>query len=301
MAATLTGLAIGDALGMPFETLDHDHQRLTSWRGDYQGSNFHQLEPGQWTDDTSMAKMIAESLLDNQGFDPHDLSRRYVNWYDQVGGRGGMGGSTAKAISNLKRGVPWCASSVPSTGNGTAMRVAPLGVYYRHDLTILQKVVRAEAAITHDSKDSQNGAVAVALGVAILARGDYQHDQRTPLSVRIVDAFFTEPSETRGALYNAVPWSTNDALKQMISLGRGFGVNQAIASAFYAFQATRGYSEAIELAVRSGGDTDTKAAITGALAGTYYGTCPNYYLQGLQDVAAIAELDKRLYDEAPRY
>jgi ADP-ribosylglycohydrolase len=56
--ATLTGLAVGDALGMPFETNHFSSRRLNQWDGSFQASDFHKLDPGQWTDDTQMATAL---------------------------------------------------------------------------------------------------------------------------------------------------------------------------------------------------------------------------------------------------
>jgi ADP-ribosyl-[dinitrogen reductase] hydrolase len=134
MSNVLLGTAVGDALGVPFETKLVNYPELVNWDGkSFLGSEHHDLKPGQYSDDTQMSIEVAESLV-NKGFDPEDLSKRYVEWLTS-GRTRGYGKTTLLAVHNLMKGKHWSQSGVPgSYGNGTAMRAAPFGVYFRDNI-----------------------------------------------------------------------------------------------------------------------------------------------------------------------
>ena len=104
MCNVLLGTAIGDALGVPFETKLSNYEPLVAWDGkSFLGSEHHKLGPGQYSDDTQMSLMVSESLLQNHGFDPDDLSKRYVEWIVSNSARG-YGRNTLLAVQNLIEG-----------------------------------------------------------------------------------------------------------------------------------------------------------------------------------------------------
>ena len=126
----LLGLAIGDALGMPFEG-------LPSWvvgpvldriQG-FHESGHRELGAGQWTDDTQMTLCLVRSLVRCGRLDPEDVAREYLGWF-QSGDVRGIGGTTKSAMARLEAGAGWHESGTAgeyAAGNGTAMRAAPLG------------------------------------------------------------------------------------------------------------------------------------------------------------------------------
>jgi ADP-ribosyl-[dinitrogen reductase] hydrolase len=96
------------------------------------------LKPGQWTDDTSMALCLAESLIESRGFDPADQMRRYVHWYrdgylSSTGRCFDIGMTVAQALHRFEAtGDPFSGSADPSmAGNGSLMRLAPVAMYFR--------------------------------------------------------------------------------------------------------------------------------------------------------------------------
>ena len=124
----LFGLAVGDALGVPVEF----RPRGSFHVADMQGYGSHNQPPGTWSDDTSLALCLADSL--SRGFAPDSLARNFIQWRDEAaftahGEVFDIGISTAKAISRLKSGVApekaGCAG-VNENGNGSLMRIAPL-------------------------------------------------------------------------------------------------------------------------------------------------------------------------------
>jgi ADP-ribosyl-[dinitrogen reductase] hydrolase len=167
--ATLVGCAIGDALGNPFETKLSSYQPLREWDGKFkEGGTFWWGQPGQYTDDTLMSLGLARSLVRCKGFNPADVAREYLAWYESKNTRG-IGGTTARAMVNLQHGLSWDKSGVVGDnigGNGTAMRATPLGLAYRNDFLTCMKHASEDAIITHNSSEPINGSIAIALGTA---------------------------------------------------------------------------------------------------------------------------------------
>jgi len=176
--ATLVGCAIGDALGNPFEMWHVSKAGLQEWDGQFKaGGTFWVGEAGQYTDDTLMSMALAASLVENHGFDMADVGSKYLAWMES-GNTRGIGGTTARALTRLKNGASVLESGVthiedgkPASGNGTAMRASPIGLWYRKDPEKLLEVAMLDASITHNSFEPKMGSVAVALGTALIANG----------------------------------------------------------------------------------------------------------------------------------
>jgi ADP-ribosylglycohydrolase len=308
--ATLTGLAIGDALGVPFETHHFTSQTLMDWGGNFvdsKGLNDRQPErlAGEWTDDTQMALCVAKSLVECSVYSPVHAAATYVEWY-KSGDHRGIGKTTIEAMGRLIQGHHWNSSGVlHSQGNGTAMRIAPLGLFYRKSMLTICDMARIDACITHRSEEAQEGSVAVALAVGLLAQKIVEKGEiLTPImhlmhssgpTLTLVESrlselevFFREPRD----LTAVMTWAFDK--------GTGAVVSQTVPAAFLCFMATKNFKDAVELAVRLGGDTDTIAAITGAIAGTYYGTEQvTPYVPQLENGAYLQHLDHVLWLEAP--
>lgn len=291
--STLVGQAVGDAAGMPFETRKPDDPLLVNWDGTYQASEYHQLRPGQWTDDTMMAKIVMESLYICGGFYPMDIAQRYQHWY-LAGPLRGMGKTTKRAMQNLRDGMPWNESGVVGAeGNGTAMRAAPFGAFYQEDPLTAAQFARMEANITHKSLEAEEGSAAVAIAVSLLWTG------ASPQEVVEKTIEHLRESKVKLALSRLVFYQkSNDvsAIEALKLFGTKAHVVQTVPSAFAAFVLTSSYEDAVLTSIRSGGDTDTTAAIAGALAGTYYGfkSIPKPYREGLEDWEHLRRLESRI-------
>lgn len=162
----LLGLAIGDALGTTLEFSARDSgQRLT----DIVGGGPFRLEPGQWTDDTSMALALADSLLARDGLDEHDLMTRFVSWMDEgaysSNGRCFDIGMTVRAALNrFKRtGDPIAGSTDPmSAGNGSLMRLSPIAIRYWDDPVQRADAAARQSRTTHGAPEAVDACVAFA-------------------------------------------------------------------------------------------------------------------------------------------
>lgn len=306
--STLTGLAIGDALGMPFETHPRASEALRKWDGTFQpGSPYNTRQPerkaGEWTDDTKMAKALAMSLIEGGVYNPALASANYIDWYHS-GDLRGMGKTTKEAMDRILKGHHWNSSGVlHAHGNAPAMRAAPLGVFYRHSLTTVADMARIDAAITHRSEEAIEGAVAVALGVAVMAKGlAEKNDILKPVSHLLRSEGPTiSLVETRlSMLEELLPKGPQAATSFFDKYGTSAKTEESVPAAFLCFLMTSTFKDAVEMAVRAGGDTDTVAAITGALAGTYYGKEQvEPYLKDLEESTLLQHIDHLLWLEAP--
>jgi ADP-ribosyl-[dinitrogen reductase] hydrolase len=149
----LIGLAIGDALGTTIEFKPRDtYEPLT----DIIGGGPFDLKPGEWTDDTSMAICLAESLIAYPELNERDLVDRFVRWRDlgenSVTGRCfDIGGATTQALSRyLRTGNPIAGSTRPDTaGNGSLMRLAPIALRWFREPDVAMHAARRQSATTH--------------------------------------------------------------------------------------------------------------------------------------------------------
>jgi ADP-ribosylglycohydrolase len=306
---------------MQFETRNWNDPAILAWDGkSYGSSEFHKLGPGQWTDDTGMALALTESLLDKKfsgggwvdgptlGYFPNRTAEYYRKWYEGPTFRG-AGQTTRRALEALKNGTPWYQSGeLGALGNGTAMRVAPLGVFYKDEPSKLIKAAKLDAIITHDSHEAQQGSIAMSMGVALLLNGVKKEEILESLR------HILEPSRlldginliaTNKTIHDTIKNKEykreldknggNRVISQLI-LGNKYTVYEAVARSFYVLVATRSFEEAMELAIRGGGDTDTVAAMVGALCGAYYGLegIPESYITPLEEHEKLLKLDEEL-------
>ena len=296
MCNVLLGTAIGDALGVPFESKLSNYELLLNWDGKaYLGSEHHKLAPGQFSDDTQMSLMVAESLILNSGFNPDDLAARYVEWMGSGRARG-WGKTTLAAVQNLMAGKHWSESGIAgSTGNGTAMRAAPFGVYFRDDLDTLIKVVKIDSAITHASEDAEAGALAIALAAAYAARRETDN-LLEKIHARLPDSKVKNTIFSLESLINSPYIPPSQALAV---LGTKANVTQTVPAALYCFLKFNNYYDAVVAAIRAGGDTDTTAAIVGGLFGAKLGMKGidrSFYT--VEDFHKLIELDSQLYSRS---
>ena len=292
----LLGLAIGDALGMPFEgmpagVIARYHGRVTDLRPG------RGLGAGQFTDDTQMAICIAESIVARGRVDPADVAERFVAWFEGGDVRG-IGGACLEGILNLRRGVPWWESGKRgrwAAGNGAAMRIAPVGLLDCRDLERLRKDVHDVSIITHRNAEAVAGAQAVAYAVAKLATGKANPSALLDEVVAFIGRCEVARSLARAKELLAADTPTAEALAV---LGTSGYVVHTVASAFYCFLRTpRNFERTVIAAVMGGRDTDTVAAIAGAISGAHNGVggIPKRWLEGVEDAERLADLARKIY------
>lgn len=301
--ATIVGTAIGDSLGMPFEMKKPTFPPLMAWNGNYSdsiASKWHNLKSGQWTDDTQMSIYLTESLVRMNGFDPDDVAKSYLAWFESGDCRG-MGGTTRDALTKVKNGASWKESGMTGEkigGNGTAMRAAPIGIFYRNDLNKVIEVVSTDAIITHNVPEAIAGSIAIAVANALLVT-------RQAEPKNIIDAVlpFIPPSAVRQHIVVAkrILAEDLDGEAGLRILGTMGYVVETVAAALYCVSKYTTYQNTVIAAVKGGGDADTTAAIAGAMAGSYYGLegIPEKYRKGVEAFDMLRVLDDKLFHGTP--
>jgi len=266
---SLVGLSVGDAIGAGFEGDTFDRARLEAT-----------LEPdgiAPWTDDTQMAHSILEVLLTSQAIDQDLLARAFGRRYEP--GRGYSPGMH-RMLPQLHEGKDWRelkGSIFPggSFGNGSAMRVAPLGAYF-HEATVDTVVTQAErsAEVTHAHPEALAGAAATALAAWLAARSrgrpvpplrNLYTVVRGPLNPSLRVA--------RGIDAAAKLPPTTDLKAAAARLGNGSKVTcfDTVPLALWIAFHLDDFEAAIRHAVTCDGDADTLAAIVGGIVAARLG------------------------------
>lgn len=295
------GQAIGDSIGSPLEGLPPD-MVFTSWGSADDILNSPELQLLRYTDDTQMMLGVAEALLANGRIVEQTLVRRFaINFEMQR--RYGIG--TIRILEAFRLGSDWrflAASLFPggSYGNGAAMRVAPVGLFFHDDLDRVWEEARLSAWPTHQHPLGIEGAQLLAVAVALLVREPtFTHDRfyETLRSRATLD-------EYRWLLDSAARLSPDDTVS---ILGNGIEAHRSVVTSIACFALSPdNYEEAVGRAITLGGDTDTLGAMTGALSGTHLGIgrIPEKLVERLEDEEmgrhAIQTLAARLCAARPK-
>lgn len=296
----MLGAAVGDALGKQNEGFSRKEipVRVTNYNIARAGSPGEELRAGQYTDDTEQMIALAQSLIECGGFDVQDFAGRIARWgadalADPVR-RSLVGPSSSVAIAQLNSGVSWeeSGSGIPSCGS--AMRVAPIGLFYKN-LDDVESNAALSSLPTHNSKAAIAGAVAVAVGVRCALEDMDCSDilKETGARASKYDKGLAKKIELSFVKRDAVPDEV------FAELGTSYLVYETVPSAFYCF--SRHFEDpekAIIEAVNAGGDTDSIACITGALCGARHGVeaFPERWINGLENKEIVEHLAAMIFE-----
>jgi ADP-ribosyl-[dinitrogen reductase] hydrolase len=263
----LLGLAAGDAVGTTVEFKRRgSFKPVTDMVG---GGPFH-LKPGQWTDDTSMALCLAESLIEENGFDARDQMERYVRWFrdghlSSTGRCFDIGNTTRAALVAFERtGNPFSGSNYPhSAGNGSLMRLASIPIFFYPDMEQGVQYAAESSSTTHGSAECVDACKLYAYMLVKALDGKSKAE------------ILSEP-DTIDCLKNMSPkiqaiadGTYKDKAESQIK-GSGYVV-ESLEAALWCFHTTDSFRDAILKAVNLGDDADTTAAVCGQIAGACYG------------------------------
>lgn len=291
----MLGAAIGDALGKQNEGLARSdikrHGSITDYGKAKTGCPGDKLGACQYTDDTEQMLVLARSLIECGGFDPLDFSKRLAKWgkdaMADMKRKSLVGPSSSISISRLNSGISWmeAGSDIPSCGS--AMRVAPIGLFYE-DLDEVEKYAALSSTPTHKSNEAIAGSVAVAVGVrcalmdmdlaAIMNETSSRASKYNVLVAEKIKAAFLKKDEEPDQVFEEI--------------GTSYLVNETVPCAFYCFSRYFEYPEkAIIEAVNAGGDADSIACITGALCGAGSGVeaFPDRWIKGLENKECVMD------------
>src|SRR5215210_1415035 len=298
---SLLGLVVGDALGAAVEFMPPgSFAPLT----DMIGGGPHGLEAGQWTDDTSMALCLAESLIEKQGFDATDQMQRYLRWYrdghlSSTGYCFDIGNTTREALTRFEEsGEPYSGPTHPNAaGNGSVMRLAPVPLFYARNREEAVERCADSSRTTHGAPNCVDagryfgalivGAVNGTAKAELLSEryspvpGMWEERPLAPEVDEVARGSFREkrPPEIRGSGY----------------------VVRSLEAALWAFHRSDSFEEGCLLGANLGDDADTTAAIYGQLAGAFYGEggIPEGWRSKLAHRDLIESYAEKLHDLRP--
>ena len=273
VVAALLGCAIGDALGLPAEGLS---SRVIARRF-FDLSRFHLLgRTGFVSDDTEQTALVAEAIaVAHQGGSVDEdravrhFRRRLAGWFLRL--PFGIGLATLRASIKILLGFQH--SGVRSAGNGAAMRAAIVGVAFADDEATRRSLGRRLALITHDDERAVQGALFIAeLAARLAGRGTLAPAVVSDVARQCLRDVVTETS-LREALERALQLATDvDDARGAAALGTtGFVLHTVPLATFLLIRHSHDAMQAIRAAIVIGGDTDTNAAIVGAIAGAQQG------------------------------
>ena len=275
------GTFVGDAMGRVVE----------GWPASAIRRSFGILEEmveGIYTDDTEMMMGIMESLCEAGSFDPSLIARKFLHNFNPARG---YGGRIYGVMDRLRRGVPWNQAGTDSWGNGSAMRVAPIGLFFYDDPVKLKEAAVQSSMITHQHPKGIAGAVAQATAVGIATRKGLRGEsiEVEGFTGLIIEGVVEIDQEMADQLERIKGIEGGDLRATIDAIGSHFSCDVsaigAVPPAIASFLLTRGFKESVVVAVNCGGDTDTLGAMSGAIAGAYYGYThiPRQWLMPLEN------------------
>ena len=316
---TIFGVAIGDTLGHPFE----------GWLRETIYSNFTNFgdfikDKRKWfttyTDDTQLTLKTAEALIQGGHFNYDYFINEYVKWLDEPPIGPGYGCLTS--IRKLKYGIPWEQAASNSGGNGTVMRISPIGLFFHDEEEELISAALKSSKITHSHPAASAGAIVVAKAISFLM------DESSKESFSI-EAFFesiiSSISNSDNVIWNEfieTLQKVKESLEMPIEsglikfsqvgvsapyfieeyMGKAFVHPYAlstVACAIFIFLKRLGsFEECIYELATAGGDSDTVGAIGGSLAGAYFGfsNIPKFLIQLVKNQKKIMKVSEALYN-----
>jgi ADP-ribosyl-[dinitrogen reductase] hydrolase len=281
--ASLVGLAVGDALGTTIEFSDRDTYPPVN---DMVGGGPFELNPGEWTDDTSMALCLAESLIHDPKLDLDDLFSRFLLWRDHgVNSVNGhcfdIGHTTTNGISAYYFHHTVVNNTEDSdSGNGGIMRLAPAAIVGWQDATVAKDLAVRSSATTHGSEQCIAAAEFLAEYLVNLYAGNDVRPAATHSSIKQI--------------------ATDDYTKVDREYIKSTGyVIHTLEAAVWAVANTDSFKDAVLLAVNLGDDADTVGAVTGQIAGAKYGldNIPESWMNKLYERDRIVDLASSLYSK----
>jgi ADP-ribosylglycohydrolase len=301
----LIGQCLGDALGFVVEGFSSEACKRyvedilkTERVGEFGRFPF---PFGQYSDDSQLARELIQSYINCKKFDPENYAerirlifaeRRIIGW----------GHATKEAALRLTEGIPWneAGTPAPSAGNGSAMRSAPIGLFFYDNPQLLIQGAYDQGRITHKDSRCSAGAVAISGAVALslqhkLSDTKYFIDTLSDWSGKIDSLFaselrklnewiFLQPEEA--VIFISKAGIDADYIDEEEWEGiTPFVISSVIWSIYSFLRTPDDYWETVCTAISPGGDVDTTAAMAGAISGAYLGldAIPSHLFQYLTD------------------
>ena len=294
---SMLGMVIGDAMGHRFEFQNLVYDTITLKNmGEGKGGDF-QLEPGQWTDDTSMGLCLADSLLVNKGeFDPRDLMLRFLLWWNcgynnafrfdkEIKSSCGLGGNISKsfrAYVNEKGKNPYTkAGDNKTSGNGSVMRNAAVPICFHNDIKKGRESAKKQSLVTHQGDEAAACCELLTFIIIKLINGSELKEVLDKLGeefkcdVESVNTLAKSEQENDDIDRNwnwkdkNFKYSENRAKRNPGYIGSY--CMDCMAMALHVCYVTDAFDKAIIKVVNLRGDSDSVGSVVGQIAGAYYG------------------------------
>jgi len=317
---TLFGVAIGDTLGRPFEGVLRDgiHSQFNDFE-EFVNINRHLLKT--YTDDTQLTLHTAQALINGNGYNEESFVDEFVAWLDDPPIGPGFG--CISSIRELKNGVNPRIAASNSGGNGTAMRVSPIGLYYCKDFKQLKEAAIRSSEITHNHPAAAVGAVIIARAVAYLL---YKNPEEGFSTKNFFDTIISSIANSQDEIWKEfvgilrkvesnlnmtvetglikfsqagvkAPYFIEDYLG--LAFVHPYTLSTVACSIFVFLKRLKSFKECIFELPTSGGDSDTIGAIGGSLAGAYFGmkNIPKDLIKLVKNNKKIQKLGETLYNK----
>lgn len=294
--AILFGLAIGDALGYPTEFI-----RLPRIKEIYGPAGITDLpaSPSLFTDDTQMSIAVAEALITAGNKDIETIMaavrEEFIKWRQAPENNRAPGETCLTGVANMIRGGHWSESGLAgSKGCGSAMRMAPIGYFYRNDREKLKEVARASGICTHGHRT----AVAASIGAAYLVKlalDRVNPEDMIPGLLDFTAGMSNEFDQAIRKVEKCLAWP--DEEKALDYLGEGWVGEEAVALALYCFlRYPASFEKVVIRGANTNGDSDTIACIAGGISGAYlsFEAIPENWVKKIEKAAYLADLSTRL-------
>ncbi|MFX1420349.1 MAG: ADP-ribosylglycohydrolase family protein [Promethearchaeota archaeon] len=315
----LLGVAIGDTLGHPFEG------KLRSQIFSY-FENFEEFLNSNsdlfrtYTDDTQLTLHLTKAIIQGNGFKMDYVIREFINWLDDP--PIGPGYGCISSIRKLKYGVEWEHAASNSGGNGTTMRIAPIGLLYCKDPKAMKTAAIKSSIITHSHSAASAGAIVIARAIAYLI-------DKKPENGFSIDEFFniiiSSISNSKDDIWNEfiellykLKSNLNIPLESGLIkfsqagvkspyfieeyLGQAFvhpyTISTVICTIFIFLKNLTSFKDCVLKLATAGGDSDTVGAIGGSLAGAYFGmeNIPPKLIKVVKNHKKIIKISEELYN-----
>ncbi|MDR0913314.1 MAG: ADP-ribosylglycohydrolase family protein [Methanobrevibacter sp.] len=304
--ALLYGLSIADSLGVPVEFLSRDIIRKNPVT-DMIGYGTYNLPPGSFSDDSSLSFATVESLIN--GYNLEEIAENFKkwlfeSWWTPFDKTFDVGNTTAMSIEKMADGmqIELCGGiGEHDNGNGSLMRIAPL-IFFIEDMNLEKrfKIVKEVSSLTHRHFRSIISCFYYIEYLLGLLEGKNKFEIYEELQTK----FYKELSYL---IDNEEEYNEINHLKRILDddiyefdedeIRSGGYVISSLEASLWCFLNSNSYSEAVLKAINLGEDTDTVGAITGAIAGIYYGfdDIPDKWIKGIVKSKKIDDLAVRYF------
>ncbi|MFZ5651948.1 MAG: ADP-ribosylglycohydrolase family protein [Bacillota bacterium] len=280
------GAAVGDALGGPVEMVGADliREKYGVLKEMY-GGGWLNLEPGEWTDDTSMTLDVARGILSNPSFPLEEIGHNFLRWFKS--GPKDIGRTTKESIQNYKRLGNWREASRATAqslnkmdSNGSLMRTLPVTFGYWNDMQKIAKWSAEICMMTHYSHESATCCIFYNMLVRIAPEGGSRR-QMVTRALELTDGFCREMKIQPSKFFWHMIKTVQKGAPPTPPRGNAL---DTLAACIQSFLYAESFEDVLVEVVNRGEDTDTAGCITGGLAGSYYGygAIPSRWIEALK-------------------